>query len=36
MKFYTIKLPKILGGVVKVILNTSKKESKVKREKPKK
>jgi stage V sporulation protein M len=22
MKFYTIKLPKILGGVVKAVLNT--------------
>ncbi|MBP3952079.1 stage V sporulation protein SpoVM [Bacillus suaedae] len=25
MKFYTIKLPKFLGGVVKVVLNSFKK-----------
>ncbi|MFD2670192.1 stage V sporulation protein SpoVM [Marinicrinis sediminis] len=27
MKFYTIKLPKFLGGIVKAILNTFNKSS---------
>ncbi|UOF92879.1 stage V sporulation protein SpoVM [Fodinisporobacter ferrooxydans] len=26
MKFYTIKLPKFLGGIVKVVLNAFQKE----------
>jgi len=26
MKFYTIKLPKFLGGIVKVMLNSFKKD----------
>ncbi|WP_188388721.1 stage V sporulation protein SpoVM [Priestia taiwanensis] len=26
MKFYTIKLPKILGGIVRAMLNTFKKK----------
>ncbi|KSU89704.1 stage V sporulation protein SpoVM [Priestia flexa] len=26
MKFYTIKLPKFLGGIVKVVLNSFKKD----------